>query len=232
MDARAARRILRRIVIAIAPSTATRRSAIGMVALAACSGLVMGLAVSGGIVGERLTSGMLAVGLAANAMATASALLAARVALRRARVASQAPSSAPHARVVDGQLHPLVLLAPQAIGAAVGVAVVHVLLRHGVLGSPGWLSEAPAQLVNDAVGVFALLTVAWACAMDMDRPTLVLALVVVSIYRATASCWHLDRAPAAPQTTVQQFVVAEFVAAALALGLASFLRRRDADEAG
>jgi hypothetical protein len=39
----------------------------------------------------------------------------------------------------------------------------------------------------------------------------------MTAYRATASAWHLDQAPHGFQTTIQELVVAQFIAAALGL---------------
>lgn len=166
--------------------------------LAFSTGLLLALAASGGIAGERLTLGGPSVGLAANAAATVAALLAASATMRRPR---------------------LVVLVSQVLGAVAGVVLVHLLLRRAAEGPFPWLSESPAQLVNDAVAVMGLLALAWACARGLDLRVLLGALVVVTAYRVTSPLWHVDRAPAGFHTTVQQLVVAELVAAAIALGL-------------
>lgn len=196
-----------------------------MVALGSCSGLLLGLAVSGGIAGERLTLGAAAMGTLANALATVAALVAATIATRRTQVAwVELPGSPEDGAATFGRLHPLVVLLPQLVGAIVGVVVVHALLREGALGRAPWLSERPAQFVNDGVAVFGLLALAWACAADLDARVLFAALLVLTAYCLTAARWHLDHAATGFRTTVQQFVIAQFVAAAIAMTLARGLR--------
>ncbi|MGD0529492.1 MAG: hypothetical protein ABSE49_30420, partial [Polyangiaceae bacterium] len=112
----------------------------------------------------------------------------------------------------------------------VGVAVVHLLLRREALPGAPWLSERPAQLVNDAVAVSCLLALAWASARDLDVRLLVLAFLVVTAYRVTASMWHVDQAPGGFQATVQQLVVAQLVGAAIALAVWRSLRGRPSED--
>jgi glycerol uptake facilitator-like aquaporin len=175
-------------------------------------GLLVALAASGGIAGERITLGRLGVALVANAAATFAALVAARAMMRRPQV--------------------LPVLVPQVLGAVAGVVVVHLLLRRSALDALPWLSERPAQLVNDAVAVSGLLALAWACARKLDPYLLVLAFVLVTFYRVTAPAWHLDRAPAEFHATVQQLVVGQLVAAAIALGVFRTLWDRSAADPG
>lgn len=230
MDAFCVDCILTIEVITVSPTsgaTRRRRFAAGMVALGSFSGLLLGLAVSGGIAGERLTLGATAMGTVANALATVAALVAATIATRRTQVAwVELPLSPEDGPAEVGRLHPLAVLVPQVVGAIVGVAAVHVLLREGTLGHAPWLSERPAQLVNDGVAVFGLLALAWACASNLDGRVLFAALLVLTVYRLTGARWHVDHAPAGFRTTVQQFVVAQFVAAAVAMALARTLRVR------
>ena len=174
-------------------------------------GLLVAVAVSGGIVGERVTLGQLGVALVANAVATLAAVIAARATMRR-------PQGLPD-------------LVPQVVGAVAGVGLVHLLLRYGALGAVPWLSERPPQLVNDAVAISGLLVLAWACARKLDPYLLVLALLIVTFYRMTATAWHLDRAPGAFHATVQQLVVAQLVAVAIALGICRTLWDRSTEDA-
>ena len=82
-----------------------------------------------------------------------------------------------------------------------------------------WLSERPAQFVNDVVGVLGLLGLVWACDGGLNVWLLFVAFAGLTVYRATAPLWHLDRAPIPYHTSIQELVVAQFVAAAFALGL-------------
>jgi hypothetical protein len=131
-----------------------------------------------------------------------------------------------------GLLHrraPLVsrVVVPQALGAAVGVFGIHLALRWGWIAGAPWLAERPAQLVNDAVAVFATLTLVWGCAKRIDLRLLVVALAVMSVYRATGSYWHLDSAPRGFLVPVQDLVIAQLVCAALALPLYQRMTRHD-----
>ena len=189
-----------------------RLGLLGGVPLAFSVGLLLALAASGGIAGERVTLGRLAFGLAANAAATFAVIVVASATMRRRRS--------------------LPVLIAQVLGAVVGVAVVHVLLRREAMGAAPWLSERPAQLVNDAVAVSCLLALAWASAKNLDLRLLVLAFLVVTVYQLTASTWHLDRAPGGFQATVQQLVVAQLVGAAIALAVWRSLQGRAAEGPG
>ena len=162
------------------------------------AGAVLAVVTSGGIVEERLSSGSLSVAVVANAVVTFVAILVLAFVERRTPLSTR-------------------VVIPQILGAACGIVLVHLTLRAGVLAVPSWLSERPPQLVNDAVAVFSTLAVVWACARRLDLRLLVGSLLVVTAYRATAHCWHLDVAPHGFQLRVQDFVLAQFVAAALAL---------------
>jgi hypothetical protein len=164
-------------------------------------GAVVAIAASAGLVGERLTRSAPPMVLLANAVATLAALLAIAVMMRRPK----------------GERYALTTIAPQVAGALVAIAAVHLVLRYEVT-SP-WLSERPAQWVNDGVAVFGLLAIVWACAHQLDARLLVAVLACVTLYRATSPLWHLDRAPGGSAISIQQLVVAQLVAAALALGV-------------
>jgi hypothetical protein len=182
-------------------------------------GLLLSLTTSGGIAEERVTCGAFDVALVANAAATLAAFLAVVPTMRRMLVsfAELRDNDEVPARVF--RLHPLVLLVPQLLGAGAGIVVVHLWLRHEALSALPWLSERPAQFVNDIVAVSGLLALVWATATGLDARLLVLAFVGVTLYRLTSPMWHLDRAPNGFQSSVQELVVAQFVAAAVALGL-------------
>jgi hypothetical protein len=190
------------------------RSTPRLVAAGFAMGLLLSLATSGGIAEERITRGAFAVALVANGVTTGVALLAVLLMMRGLRVFRVEPPEARAARV-----HPLTVLVPQGLGAVAGIVLVHVLLRREVLGSLPWLSERPAQFVNDAVAVSGFLALVWAAAGGLDARLLLLAFAGATLYRMTAPMWHLDRAPGGFHTSVQELVVAQLVGAALALGL-------------
>ncbi len=172
------------------------------------AGAALAAVTSGGIVEERLSAGNPYVGVAVNALATFASIL------------------------MLGLLHrsaPLVagVIVPQAAGAALGVLGIHLALRWGWIAGAPWLAERPAQLVNDAVAVFAMLMVVWACANRFDLRLLVVALAVMSLYRATGRLWHLDAAPHGFLVSVQDLVIAQLACAAFALPLYQWMTRDD-----
>lgn len=166
--------------------------------VAFATGVLLALVTCGGIVEERLSSGDPRVALVANLFITLASVLVFGMAQRR---------TSPTARTV----------VPQALGAACAIAAVHVALRAGIVAAPAWLSERPAELVNDVVAVFATLAVVWSCARGLSLPLFVTALVVLTAYRATGRFWHLDAAPHGFVVTVQDCVLAQVIAAAIAL---------------
>jgi hypothetical protein len=193
-----------------------------MAAVAFAAGLLLGLATSGGIAGERITRGAFSVALLANAAATFAALLAMLPTMRRLLVSFAEISDSAGREIRIARLGPLAVLAPQLVGAACGIVLVHLMLRLEALPVFPWLSEKPAQLVNDAVAAFGLLALVWAAAEALNPKLLVLAFLGVTLYRASAPAWHLDHAPGGFQTSIQELVVAQFVAAALALAVFRF----------
>lgn len=160
------------------------------------AGFVFALVACGGVLAERLTHGELRVAAVAHVLYTAAVLV----------VAARRDSSAR-------------LIAAQLFGASLGITVAHAALRASEAGASPWLAECPAQLVNDAVVVFAPLAIV---AASSRRPpntvALVATLAVVTVYRMTAPLWHFDGG--AFQHTVQELVTIELGCAAL--GLAAF----------
>jgi hypothetical protein len=196
------------------PSTQDGRGRFTRRTIAASFGVgwLVALATSAGIAGERITRAALPMVVLANAVATLAGVLAIVVTMR------------PMLVLFDGaerprKLHTFAVLAAQIVGAVAGIAVVHLVLRREALAAVPWLSERPAQWVNDAVAVFGLLAIVWACARGLDLRLLVLALVGVTLYRVTSPMWHVDQAPGVFPISIQQLVVAQFVAAALALSV-------------
>jgi hypothetical protein len=175
-------------------------------------GWLVALATSAGIAGERLTRAALPMVVLANAVATLAGVLAIVVTMRPMVVLFDGDERPP-------KLHTFAVLGAQLVGAAAGIATVHLVVRHEVLPIAPWLSERPAQWMNDTVAVLGLLSIVWACARGLDARLFVLALVGVTLYRVTAPLWHVDHAPGAFPISIQQLVVAQFVAAALALGV-------------
>jgi hypothetical protein len=168
-------------------------------------GLVTGFAVAmvacGGILAQRLSRGDLKAALVAHLLLTVAVLGVMRAERPEAREASAYK------------------LVAQILGATGGIVVAHAALRTSPSLALPWLSERPAQFVNDAVAVFAPLTVVWAAnRRPPNTRVLVSTLVLVTFYRATSFMWHLDAASFT--YTVQDFVTGEF--AGSAIGVAAF----------
>jgi hypothetical protein len=179
----------------VQPPNITPRQA----AAAFLAGAVFGAITSGGILEERLSAGNPTVGMIVNAFMTFLSLLALGMVERR--------------RSSGG------VLLLQLLGAIVGIASVHMALRAGWIAAPSWLTERPAQFVNDGVAVFGTLAVVWACARRFDVRVLLLALFIVTAYRVSGRFWHVDVAPGGFSVSVQDLILAQFGAVALALPL-------------
>jgi len=179
-----------------------RRSPVRSTALASVfvAGTGLGLVTSAGIVEERLSAGSPAVAVVVNALVSGSAILVLALVQRRVHLSS-------------------LIVAWQLLGAVVGVLLVHLAVRAGAVPTPYWLAERPPQLVNDTVAVLSTLLLVWACAQRLDLRVLLTALLLVTGYRVTAGLWHLDLPPHGFALRVQDIVIAQFVAAALALPL-------------
>lgn len=139
------------------------------------------------------------VGVSANALATFAALLLSLYAAHRR--ASCSP----------------VLATAQAIGVFAGIVALHLALARFALGELPWLSERPAQWVNDLVAAFGLLVLVAALSRRVDWRGLAIGAALVLLYRRTAEHWHLDQPPHGFEATVQQLVVAQFASVAVAL---------------
>lgn len=137
------------------------------------AGFSFALVVCAGVLAERVSRGALDVAVFAQTVTTLAALCIARAA------------SAAKGREFSFAAH--------AVGGALAILVAHAVVRSSSVADSGLLVERPAQLVNDAVAVFAPLAIIWA---STRRPpsTLALAatLLVVIAYHASGSAWHLD----------------------------------------
>jgi hypothetical protein len=170
------------------------------VASAFVAGTALGLVTSGGIVEERLSTGNPIVALAVNAAVSGAAILLLALFQRRLPLSPA-------------------LFVSQTLGAAISVLLVHVAVRSGFVVAPYWLAERPPQLVNDAVAVVSTLLLVWACARRFDLRFLIGALALVTAYRVTSRFWHLDLPPHPFALRVQDIVLLQFTAAAIALPL-------------
>jgi hypothetical protein len=174
-----------------APSSSDR---VGLIAMGTCIAFVT----AGGILGERLSCGEARFAVVANIFVTASALLTGRLLRRGQRRLDELPML--------------------AVGGGLGIGVVHLAVHLGRAHVPLWLNETAPQLVNDGVAVFSVLLLVWSCAVDLNPAALVVVLLLLTVYRVTGNVWHLDAPPRGFDVRVQTAVVAEVVAAAVALG--------------
>ncbi len=182
--------------------------------LAFGAGLLLATFPSAGIAGERVSAGSLGVALVANAAATLAALVVLGI---TARVRSSG----------DAQSRSGLVVALQVVGAAVGVAVVHLALRNIGTGASAELVERPAQFMNDGVAVLAILCVVWGATSEpVALARVVAGSAIVLLYVGTASRWHLDPIQFRG-ATVQQLVGLEFTGAAIGIAVFRSLARRD-----
>ena len=139
------------------------------------AGLALAVVACGGILADRLSLGDVKVATVAHVVLTIAVI---------GLVHAQRRSIDAHR------------LGAQMAGAAVGIMLAHAVIQSAAIGAAPWLDERPGQLVNDAVAVFAPLAIVWA---STRRPpstvVLVGTLLLVTVYRATGSMWHLDAAP-------------------------------------
>ncbi|HEY8077472.1 MAG TPA: hypothetical protein VIF62_25275 [Labilithrix sp.] len=157
--------------------------------------MALALVASGGVLAQRLSRGDMRTALAVQVMVTTAVLV-----LSRARIPHRA------------------CFVAQAIGAACGILVAHTALQASHFGALPWISERPAQYVNDAVAVFAPLAVVWACARRPPSTAIVaVTLGLVTAYRVTGFMWHLDAATFA--LPVQDLVARECACSALGVTL-------------
>jgi hypothetical protein len=99
-----------------------------------------------------------------------------------------------------------------------GIALVHLLLKFSRFSALRWMSEQPAQFVNDGVAALGTLAAVWACASKPVRTSLLLEMFgLLLLYRATGHLWHVDHAPRVFRTSIQELVAAQVIAAATGL---------------
>lgn len=189
--------------------------------LAFGAGLLLATFTSAGIAGERVSAGSERVALAANAAATLGSIM---VLILTARALSTGLASSGHQHARSPSWVVAIL---QIAGAGLGVALVHLALRGIGHGSSRELVERPAQFVNDAVAVLAILCVVWgAASQPVDLVRVLVGASMVLFYVATAQRWHVDSIRF-HGTTVQQLVGLEFTGVAIGLAVYRSFARRD-----
>lgn len=162
--------------------------------IGALTGLLFAVVISLGILGERLAPGNVWIVTAANVIGATAALLVLAFTFRPFLTRFDAAALPAGSSLQQRRARAMIFA--QALGAALGVVGVHLILRSSALAARPWLSERPAQLVNDVVAVFGALTLIWSCAR---RPFGALAglvgLGLALAYALTSSRWHLDAPP-------------------------------------
>lgn len=145
----------------------------------------LALVACGGILAQRLSGGSLVAALAAQFLLTLAAVAIARL--------------------------ESLSLGAQILGGLTCILAVHLGL---LLFSHPALVEAPAQLVNDVVAVFAPIAIVRAARTQPPSTAVVVGtLAAVALYRFTGSMWHLD--PKTLEVSVQDLVTGEFAGSAL-----------------
>ena len=163
------------------------------------SGAGVAVAVSAGLAAERLTRGSESAAVVANLLSTIAAVVVFVLAVRSERFAVRS-----------------LVVVPQIAGVLFGTLAVHAWLITVSLFTHPWLAEAPRQLVNDFVASYSIVLMAWACARKSTTAGVIAVSVLLAVYRATTSLWHLD-AVLFHTVSVQQLVFAETLAAAVAI---------------
>ncbi len=190
------------------------RFAMRSVALAYCCGLLLSLTTSAGVVAERLLGGNIQAALSADVIVLGVAIVA--VTLTSRPLVTFFGDTSDASWLV--RLRARVLIGPQLLGVVSGVALVHISLRYSGFSALQWMSERPAQFVNDAVAALGTLAAVWACASKPVRTYLLLEMFgLLLLYRATGHLWHLDRAPHVFRASIQELVAAQVIAAATGL---------------
>lgn len=151
------------------------------------SGLLLAVISSAGILAERMAQGDARVVMIADAAAAVAAVAVLATTFRRF-VARR--SVADHGLVPSS---PARVMGAQAVGALLGVAIVHLVLRGSSLVACGWLCEQPRQLVNDLAAVFGALALVWGCARrPVGAFASLAAVAIAALYAFTSPRWHLD----------------------------------------
>ncbi len=180
--------------------------------LGGVSGFGLAFVVSFGILIQRI-AGLTVVSAAfANAVTTLIAVVVVLVTVRTFLTSFESEELAAPLR--ERRIRHLLL--SQSAGAVAAVVVMHLVVYWAAMQSNPWLREHPRQLVNDMVGVFAILLFVWGCAQKPLRlEPMVVGLGLVLVYECTARLWHLDaRGPEAHVMpwSIQQFVGGEVTA--------------------
>jgi glycerol uptake facilitator-like aquaporin len=201
------------------------------------TGFLLIAIVGSGIMAERLCGGNVGLALLANAVATGGALVALILAFGPQSGAHMNPVVTLGAVLADGFPWRLALayVIAQLAGAAIGVALAHVMFEVPVWQLSRHARNGTGQLVAEMVATFGLLAVIWGCRAHRQPVTaFAVAAYITGAYWFTASTSFANPAVTIARALtdsfagirpddVPGFILAQFAALALALPL---LRRR------
>lgn len=198
------------------------------IACGVLSGLLVAVISSAGILAERVARGDARVVMAATATAAVAAVLVLATTFRPFLTPPSEADDVPTARPARW---PSRVMGAQALGALLGVAIVHLALRGSSLRACGWLCEQPRQLVNDLAAVFGALALVWGCVRRPVGPFASFAgVAIAALYALTSPQWHLDGWSAEAlhgafsSISVQMAVLAQIACTAVGVGLFHRLR--------
>jgi len=201
------------------------------------TGFLLIAVVGSGIMAERLCGGNVGLALLANAVATGGALVALILAFGPQSGAHMNPVVTLAAVLADGFAWRLALayVVAQLAGAAIGVALAHVMFEVPVWQVSHHVRSGAGQFVAEMVATFGLLSVIWGCRAHRQPVTaFAVAAYITGAYWFTASTSFANPAVTMARALtdsfagirpddVPGFILAQFAALALALPL---LRRR------
>jgi glycerol uptake facilitator-like aquaporin len=201
------------------------------------TGFLLIAIVGSGIMAERLCGGNVGLALLANAVATGGALAALILAFGPQSGAHMNPVVTLAAVLADGFAWRLAVayVIAQLAGAAIGVALAHVMFEVPVWQVSHHVRSGAGQFVAEMVATFGLLTVIWGCRAHRQPVTaFAVAAYITGAYWFTASTSFANPAVTFARALtdsfagirpddVPGFILAQFAALALALPL---LRRR------
>jgi glycerol uptake facilitator-like aquaporin len=201
------------------------------------TGFLLIAIVGSGIMAERLFGGNVGLALLANAVATGGALVALILAFGPQSGAHMNPMVTLAAVLADGFAWRLALayVAAQLAGAAIGVALAHLMFEMPVWQVSHHVRSGAGQFIAEMVATFGLLTVIWGCRAHRQPVTaFAVGAYITGAYWFTASTSFANPAVTMARALtdsfagirpddVPGFILAQFAALALALPL---LRRR------
>lgn len=164
--------------------------------------------VGSGIMGDRLSSGNVAIALLANSIATGAALMALILAFGPISGAHFNPvvtlADAWQGETVWRDVPPYI--AAQIAGALAGVAVAHLMFGETLFLASSHVRSGPAQLLSEFIATFGLMAVIWGC----GRPRPAAVPYAVGAYIAAAYWFTSSTSFANPAVTLARAMTNTF----------------------